>query len=85
MSKEEHYELGNKAQNNRSKGARKEKNFNIVKEVGVGESAVRKMSKKRDEIRQAAGTAKQIIAFIHMEHYLTQYTQPKREGKSAIR
>ncbi|KAK4310004.1 hypothetical protein Pmani_018404 [Petrolisthes manimaculis] len=69
------------------------KNIEIVKELGVGESAVRKVLKKSNEIRQAAKiygggnfdnrtrTAKQSIVLIHMEHYLAQYIHGKeKEG-----
>ncbi|KAK4298488.1 hypothetical protein Pmani_029172 [Petrolisthes manimaculis] len=71
------------------------KNIEIVKELGVGESAVRKVLKKSDEIRQAAKiygggsfdnrsrTAKQNIVLIHMERYLAQYIHRKeKEGVS---
>ena len=69
------------------------RNIDIVNELGVGESAVRKILQKRDEIKQAAKlygggnfdkrsiTSKKNNALIRMERYLAQYVRRKdKEG-----
>ena len=69
------------------------RNIDTVNELGVGESAVRKILQKRDEIKQAAKlygggnfdkrsiTSKKNNALIRMERYLAQYVRRKeKEG-----
>ena len=69
------------------------RNIDIVNELGVGESAVRKILQKRDEIKQTAKlygggnfdkrsiTSKKNNALIRMERYLAHYVRRKeKEG-----
>lgn len=68
------------------------KNIDIVRELGVGESAVRKVLQKSDEIKRAAKiygggnfdsrsrTTMESIVLIHMERYLAHYIHHKEKG-----
>lgn len=72
------------------------KNIDIVRELGVGESAVRKVLQKSDEIKRAAKiygggnfdsrsrTTKENIVLIHMERYLAHYIHRKEKEGVAL-